>query len=95
MADVFEQRRAAIAAAKASGPKVGMPATFSIGSDSYGYVVTEVITPRKIMARSIGGMIPETWTLRRNGEWVRKGDPMRGSGGLTLGYAYDHLDPSF
>ena len=29
-------------------PKVGMPVTYEIGTDKYGYIIAEVISPRKI-----------------------------------------------
>lgn len=35
------------------------------------------------------------FTLRKNGRWVRKGAPMRGSGSLGIGYRKEYYDFSF
>lgn len=37
----------------------------------------------------------DVYTLRKNGRWVRKGDPMRNGGGISLGDARYHQDPHF
>jgi hypothetical protein len=34
------------------------------------------------------------WTLRKNGRWVTKGQPMNGTG-LLVGVSNDYRDPSF
>lgn len=36
-----------------------------------------------------------TYTLRKNGRWVKKGLPMKGSGGLIIGIRDEHYDFSF
>lgn len=36
-----------------------------------------------------------TYTLRKDGRWVRKGAPMRGSGSLLIGSRSEHYDYSF
>lgn len=35
------------------------------------------------------------FTLRKNGRWVAKGDPMRGGMGLLVGHRDEHYDYSF
>lgn len=35
------------------------------------------------------------YTLRKNGRWVRKGSPMKGSGSLLIGVRDEHYDYSF
>lgn len=36
-----------------------------------------------------------TWTLRKNGRWIRKGDPMRGGQTIHLGVRSAYYDYSF
>ena len=36
-----------------------------------------------------------TYTLRKNGRWIRKGEPMRGGGVLTIGARSYYRDPHF
>lgn len=36
-----------------------------------------------------------TFTLRKNGAWVRKGEPMRGGMGILIGHRRHYYDYSF
>lgn len=36
-----------------------------------------------------------TYTLRKNGQWVRQGDPLKGGGRLRVGVRDHHFDFSF
>jgi hypothetical protein len=84
----YDEVRRLQAEAKASGPQVGMPATFSIGSDSYATEVTAVSPSGKTVTTKDHG----DFTLRKGGRYLCKGQKY---GGLYLGYAVEHLDPSF
>lgn len=75
--------------------KVGMPATYYIGSDSYATEVEGVIRfktgsragqVKAVVARNEG-----IFTLRPNGRLQLQG----GHGGLVVGFARDYWDPSF
>ncbi len=37
----------------------------------------------------------EEFTLRKNGRWIRKGDPMRGGAEIAIGYRDQYYDYSF
>lgn len=74
-------------------PVVGMPATYSIGSDSYAAEVVSVSkSGHKIEARVGRGSKAETFTRRKNGAYVLAGTTY---GHLTLGMAREYRDPSF
>ena len=83
-----------------STPIVGMPITLNNGSDCYPGEVVEVkgaktIIVRKASNRFVKEFKARTYTLRNNGEWVRKGKPATSSMTLTLGVANESFDMSF
>lgn len=80
----------------------GMPATYSIGSDSYAYTVTKVLSEKRIeltMDRHHKGLhVPAATsevrvaTLRQDGRWRM---PKSNAGYFTLGERHTHFDPNF
>jgi hypothetical protein len=83
----------------------GMPATISIGSDSYPATVTRVkrgpsgiivaISARWESTRS-NRPDEEEWTLRSNGRYVKRGQSQkRGGEQIHVGVREDYRDPHF
>ena len=80
-------------------PTEGMLGTMSVGSDSYGILVTHVYTPRKIAIACINedGTVWDSaiYTKRRNGQWQKQGESNRYTGHISFGRAIWYRDPSF
>ena len=91
-------------------PFEGASATYSIGSDAYGYTIVQVLSAKRLVVLSNG--ISERWgkdwdgttkdnaktlTLRADGHWVVEGAPggRKRCGTWTLGVAIDYRDPSY
>lgn len=73
-------------------PTVGMPATWQVGSDSYGGELTYVSpTGHFVMFTHTG--YPQAKRFNRCADGVYRG--RGGVGRLRLGMAETHLDPSF
>ena len=74
-------------------PTVGMPATFTIGSDRYAGSIAEIKRKgRTIVFKFAHNNRTEDFTLRGRGMYYSKGSKC---GYLSLGAAEDYRDPSF
>ncbi len=72
---------------------VGMPATYHIGSDSYGGTIVDIKrNGRTLVFQLTYQRVAEEFTLRKSGTFYAKGS---NCGYLTLGVAEDYRDPSF
>lgn len=83
-------------------PKLGMICTMNAGNDEMPAVINEIINAKEVqvcrISRGMNGKAVKrvkVYTLRRNGEWVRKGKPMNSTLTLTLGEPNRSFDPSF
>lgn len=77
-------------------PYVGLPATMSVGSDSYAGVITSVERNGSVIRWGHNGArLGEgaEYTRRQDGHYREKGS--NASRRLILGYAKDYRDPSF
>ena len=75
------------------GPLVGMPCTYSIGSDSYSAVVTWVSpSAHQIRVKTEHDRTGELFTRRADGRYRAA---RSGAGYITFLRAETHLDPSF
>jgi len=101
-------RRVRTAVGKAGPGKLNDLFTAHVGSDRYGYIVTEVLKNGNTIIgegydgateQRTGGGITLTWHGRINkgqGAWVREGEKhRRKGGGFSFGRAENYLDPSF
>ena len=80
--------------------EIGTPATYGIGSDCYGVVITNV--QRFKSGKNIGKVssveVKMPWnetrkfTRRAHGSFIATG---HNCGSLVVGYAYDYRDPHF
>ena len=72
-------------------PIVGMPATYHIMCDCHQAFVVEVINPKTVVIEIYRKR--KTYTLRKNGFWIRKGSSLNSYGFVTFGYAEDYQSP--
>lgn len=84
-------------------PAVGMPATFGIGSDSYGLEITGITyyktgakagQVKEIMAGKPGEE-SEIFFVTKTGRIQKRSEYSGFYGSLTVGFARDYWDPSF
>jgi len=84
-------------------PAVGMPATFGIGSDSYGLEITGITyyktgakagQVKEIMAGK-PDEVSETFFVTKSGRIQKRSLYSGFYGSLTIGFARDYWDPSF
>lgn len=74
-------------------PVVGLAATYTIGSDSYGgFIIAVSKTGHRCTFRNESGAIVREFTRRKLGEYMAIGSKY---GYLSLGYAETKLDPGF
>jgi len=72
-------------------PDVGVPGTVHYYTDSCSGHVEHIITPKKIVFQETGIYHSTyTFTLRRNGRWVKEGEKSRDGLILSLGRAHDY-----
>lgn len=90
--------------------KAGTPATIPAGSDRYPAEVV-AINGKSVFVQKVEVMVTDAeagtfvtgerhgaireYTLRSNGRWVAKGEPMKGGSRVVLGRADYYMDPSF
>ena len=72
-------------------PAVGVPGTVHYYTDSCSGHVERMISPRELVFKETGIYSGTyTFTLRKGGRWVEKGQAVRGGVRLTLGWAHDY-----
>lgn len=87
----YEERQSLIAAAIATGPTVGMPCTYNIGSDHYAGTIVAVSPSKSFVMVDLGRALGvERFNRKGHGGYGGKR-----AGSLTLGVAQTRLDESF
>lgn len=72
-------------------PAVGVPGTVHYYTDSCSGHVERMIGPKKLVFKETGIYHSTyTFTLRKNGMWVKEGHPVRDGVRLYLGWAHDY-----
>lgn len=85
-----DRKAATVIAVSKSGKSLTVQYDKAIRTDSYG--MSDAQSYR--YERNPEGATAE-YTKRKNGQWVRKGDPVKGGQRLGLGYRDHHYDYSF
>lgn len=86
-------------------PEVDMDATMHVGTDMYPCTITKVSATNKTITvrdditkkEKKSGMysVPRIFTLRKNGQYIQKGNPMSSCISLEIGKRQKYKDPSF